>query len=737
MIKIKLDVLKCIAKYSNKQILGCVPNSTDDFDKVEMNKYGNFTLIDETLSLSENHTYEVEMDELNGKWGKQYKVISIPTFNIDISKGIDAEMEMTILTNITSDGLAKTIHEAYPNYAKLILEGKQDEINLDLIKGVKDYRHSLYCRLINEKFKYYYVMNEFKSYNLNLTDCKLLCDEYSTIENVSEKMNENPYYCLNIICGWGFFKTDKNIMDNRPDLKDSALRTEFALLYYLHKNELEGNTYNEANIIGKKMISDGIPATLIRQLKDVATESELIYYDEVENTLAIANTYVAECTIASFIKEKLKHDNKLDIDYKKYIKNEDFVLTEEQSKILENLCNYEINILLGYAGTGKSSTMKGLINLLEDNNLSYTLLAPTGRASSKLSESTNRPSSTIHKACMNIKGLNTDVIIIDEFSFLGTELMTMLISNILNDNARLVFVGDNKQLAPISHGKVFNDLIESGVVPTAKLTKVFRYGEGGIAKVATDIRNGENFLSGEPVQKIGKDYVFIESDEPSKTVVEEYMKLIDKGIKPNKIMGLSPYNVGDEGCMKLNSEIQKIVNPPKKNQMTHTVNIKRKGKEYKINFRVGDYVINTKNDYSAITSETYDLIKNNKELTENDVEQVNIYNGDCGQIVKCEKDVLYIQFDNNIIVYNKLKMYNLLLSYFLNVYKAQGSQMPYVLNITSPLHKRMHSRNMLYVASTRASKQHIEIGSSNCINECLQKEENDKRLTKLIGLLQK
>lgn len=730
-IKVKAKITRQVYADGEYRIFGCTllePNENIKLDK----KYNNFTIVGDTPFLTEGQSYTLELEEKRNNRGTQYTVVSVPSFSMDSIKEITDDMELELLQEITSPNLAKVIHKAYPNYLRLILQGKDDEIDLNNIKGVKEYRHNAHIREINSKYKYYYILEINKQYGINIKDCKNLCTEYITVEQVNKSLEKNPYYCLTEICHHDFMKIDKVILKCRSDLTNSDIRTEAMCMYALKKNEENGNTYINAIDLGNYCGS--IACNLVGQLKDVSIKSELIYYDENANTLSLMNTYLAECNIANFLKDKLKNNTELNIDCSKYEDLGGFKLSKNQTKALENFCKYDISILLGYAGTGKTSSMKALVSLLEDNNMTYSLLAPTGRASSKLSKDTGRPASTMHRAVSKGK-ISTDAIIVDEFSFFGTDWANMLITAIDNPDTKIIFVGDNAQLNPISHGKVFQDMIDSDIIPITMLSEVFRYKDGGIMKVGTDIRKGETFLKDKKTQEFGDDYIFIQTDNPADVLIEKYVSLIDKGVKVEDIMCLTPFNVGDEGTFELNNKIQMIINPPKPKEISHTYQVTKNKKKYTITLREGDYVINTVNDYKALPYDSYEIIEWDDNLTAEDVPLCSVFNGECGKIVSCYEDRIVVKFEEELIVYNKLKMYNLELGMVISTHKSQGSQSPYVIDVISPLHNNMHTRNLQYVATTRASKYFIEIGDANELNQCLPKEENKQRQTKLKDLL--
>ena len=196
-----------------------------------------------------------------------------------------------------------------------------------------------------------------------------------------------------------------------------------------------------------------------------------------------------------------------------------------------------------YIVTHNTSSVKGLISLMEDNNLTYTLLSPTGKAARILSESTGRKAYTIHKRCFS-GDIDTDVIIVDECGMVSLDVFYMLLTSISNTNARIVFVGDPAQLSSIGLSKIFDDLIKSSVVPMTMLTEVFRYKSDGSLFVATNVRQGKNFFNDKEFVKyddstleysVNDNYRFILTDDILNRTVTEYKKLLQKGIKKENI----------------------------------------------------------------------------------------------------------------------------------------------------------------------------------------------------------
>ena len=282
-------------------------------------------------------------------------------------------------------------------------------------------------------------------------------------------------------------------------------------------------------------------------------------------------------------------------------------------------------------------------------------------------------------------------------------------------------------------------MINSGKVPSVTLDEIFRYKSNGSLFVATNVRQGKQFFDdAEMVKHIGNrykicdNYEFIETNDILNTVKEEYIKLIDKNIKPKNILCLSPMNVGEEGTYIINNEIQAIINLPKPNEKIMTRQINKTN----IIFRVGDVVINTKNDYKAMPLESYKEIQNSDNmLTSDDVELTQVFNGQCGVIREVNDNMMVIEFDNELIVFDKPKLQNLLLAYCITIHKSQGSESDYVINIVSEKHTKMLSKNLLYVADTRAKKKVVDIGSVSAFNNALLVDEDEQRNTWLKELL--
>lgn len=706
---------------------------------LKLTKYLSFSCKGDLGWVSIGKEYEIEIEEIEtNKYGTTYAIMSCPSLMINL-QDLTPKQSKEILMEFTTEKQAENILNAYPDFIyKVVTEGKES-IDIKKIYNVGEVYLNAYVREINTRYKYFGIIEKIKEWGIDVGDCKKLIDAFQNENNIVKAFKENPYKCLVEVLDRSFEKSDKLIMELRPDLRHSECRCAYLILSVLQKNESEGSTRLNANIVYNYIMEEYPQGKDIEDLiVPTVTTNDLFYYNNENKDLAIMTTYLAECRIAEFVKSKIKNSHKLNIDCEKYRTSDGVTLTDTQFTLLQNFCNYDFMILAGYAGSGKSFSIHNLITLMEDNGLTYTLLSSTGKASRVLSESTNRTATTIHKRCFQGK-ITSDVVIIDECGMVNLDTFIMFLNAIDNDNMKIILVGDNAQLSAIGLSKIFDDLLNSNVVPKTMLTEIFRYKSNGSLFVATNVRNGKPFFNDKEMVKqiddeyhIGGNYKFIERDNDLvfEEVIKQYRNLLAKGIKKKDIMILSPFNKGDMGTYAINNAIQAEVNPPKVNEKYQT----RKVENKEIIFRTNDIVINTKNDYHAVSQKAYlEMLENG--LKEEDVEDSVVVNGQIGVIREVVDDGLIIQYDEDLIYVSKSKLNNLLLGYAISSHKSQGSGSDYVISIVSTQHKRMLSRGLLYVMDTRCRKSCIDIGQIEAFECGLKVVDNDLRDTFLLGLM--
>lgn len=739
-ITVKAKCLKNVYKNGDYRIFSWSPIEKDK--ELKLSNYFTFSTKGNDSYIQEQKEYTIELEEISydSKWGATYKILSCPSLvelNFDT---LTRDESFNILMDCTSsERIANNILDAYEDFIKIILTEGKESIDLNKIKGVGEAYLNSYSRGLNEKYKYIALINKLKDFQIDVGDCKALYSVYDKDEEIVSEIKKNPYKILIGVLKRSFENADKMILELRDDLTHSEERCSYLILSVLETNESYGNTKCNANVIYDYIIKNYTQAKDIKDLivPTVLNNKELFYYDEETKDLAILNTYLGECQIANLSVDKNEEPHILDIDWKSYKDLDDFHLTDEQLGALENFCNYDFTILCGKSGSGKTSTMKALVKLMEDNDMSYSLLSPTGSASLRLKEQTHRPASTIHRKVLRDGKINSDVIIVDEMSMVSLDVFVMLINAISNKDCKIVLCGDDSQLPSISKGKVFNDLIESNKVPKTILTKVFRYDTNGGAFVGENIRLGRQFLNNEKVKVKGNiynicgNYKFVQTENIFENVISEYKSLLKK-YKPNEIMILSAYNIGDCGTYKLNQTIEDEYNPPKANEKTLSYKING----VKINFRVGSRVVNTKNNYNALPLDSFkEIQKSNGKLTEEDVRVTELFNGQIGVVAEVQDDYLVCQFDEELIVIDKHKLNTLLLARAISIHRSQGSEYKAVINIISPQQSRNLSKNLLYVSDTRAKEYHCDIGDRETFEKALLVDSVDTRKTWLKDLL--
>lgn len=737
--KVRAKCLRCNFKNNNFRIFSWSPIS--GYERLKLSPYMTFSSKGEDSYIIEGKDYELEVEEIScdPKYGSCVRIISVPSMTqIDFATLTRDESFEILMDCTSSEKIANNILNAYPNFIEKILTEGQESIDISLIHGVGTAYLNSYARNLTEKYKYYGMLQKFKDYAINITDCKQLVSTYIDEKGIDTALTENPYKVLISVLNRSFENADKLIMSVRSDLAHSDIRCAYLILSVLEQSEQEGDTYTDANDLYFYILNE---YPIAKELQDlivpVVKTNELFYYEEEIHRVAIATTYNGECMIANLVKEKTKNPHKLNIDWHKYTVVDGFEMTEEQSSLLSNVCEYDIAILSGKAGSGKTSSVKALIKLMEDNNLSYSLLAPTGAAALRLANQTNRKASTIHRKCLKDQEINSDVIIIDEMSMVGLDVFIMLLNCVTNENAKFVLCGDMYQLPSISKGCVFSDLIESHKVPTAELTKVFRYDTSGGAFVGENVRQGKAFFDSDRVKHkenvltISSNYKFIETNEIFEEIIKEYERLC--GIyKVEDIIILSPYNVGDCGTFRLNEYIENEYNPPKPNELS--LSYKRNG--VNIIFRKNSRIVNTKNDYKAMPLESWDMINNsNGILTEEDVPLTQLFNGQIGVVRDVQEKYLVCQFDEELIVIPKAKLETLLLARAISTHRSQGGEWKAVINVVSEQHERLLSKQLLYVSDTRAKEHHCDIGSTKAFNNSLLIDVVQRRNTFLKELL--
>ena len=737
----------------------CVPerlvyNSTDfkiygvsvnsfEYPDIKINKYGTATIKGNISELNLGIDYIVKAKEVSDSHGVGYDVI-----NIKREKPTTIAATRTFLYEILTPNQTDVLLEAYPDIVDRIMKNNLDDIDLNKTKGIKDYTFNVIKNKVIENFKLAEIVEEFRGL-FNLSTVKKLYEKYTSVSKIKEVIREEPYQCLCRLGGIGFKTADSLLLTldkdskkckqdgTKPvlffgfDLITSYQRAKACVDYLLNENENEGNTYIHVKELKKKF--DVLVPEAKNNLPFILKGDNDVVFDRELLSVCKKETYETEKYIANRIKEAVSINTKWDCDYTKFQKLDGFELTKNQCKPSEYMCKHNIVLLVGYGGSGKSSSTRAFINLLTEYYKTYLLLAPTGRAAKVLSGLTGENAMTIHRGLVYMPpkdwGYNEknkvpyDVVIIDEFSMVDIFLFRRLLEAIDFNRTKLLLIGDDAQIPSVGAGNILYDLLKCEKIPVITLDKVFRYGKGGLSTVATDTRTSTEYLdkSKSGMQIFGEDqsYIFMPLSQEKLVdyTVQLYKTLLSKGYTVEDIAVLSCYNVGDYGTVTLNEKIQEAVNN----------NPEAKIDFGNMEFRLNDIVMNYVNDYKAILY--------NEEFID-EKKTTFIANGESGRVVKILKNAMVVDYDGILIYIPKSSMKNIKLAYAMSTHKSQGGQFKVVILVTPKAHTYMLNSNLLYVGESRAKEKCYHLGEIKTVNSALKKKENFDRKTMLYTFLQ-
>lgn len=650
---------------------------------------------------------------VDDKYKYSYKFIGFAGFVAKDGKfNLLEKAELQTLRSLMTNGQAESCHAAYPHFVSMVLNGEANKLDYKKIRGVGKVLLPRYIDKIKTINKRVEFMGETYAWGIEHDeDINKIAATYKNVYGFSKDINTNPYDVMINLLEWSFDRADRAITKKTAIWLDSYERCEAVTIYALKHNELDGNTRMQAKQLFD-MVKRKAPQC-IHHLLDVVTKSAQVHYDASSQNTALQATFSAEQHIADVIKKKIANPHYYPMDWQKFTSVDGLELTDEQTQILEMACKQDVMMLTGSAGSGKSATTKAIIEMLEANDYTYTLLSPTGIAAKRLREATGREASTIHMflTCGDNLG---DYVLIDEMGMVSVHLLSMLFDKV-TDTTKIIFIADPSQLASIACGNIVEDMLDSGIVPVCNLTKVFRYNTSGIITIATDVRNGVN----DHLTDTFTDYKFIETDTlVIKQIEQEYARLLADGYSKDDVLILSPFNKGDVGSLAINAAIQAKFNPNELSKVGHTIN------DVPIYFKVGDKVINKKNEY------TMPLV---------DDDTAFVANGDIGtvmEIVPDEKEpYMIVRYDCGDCIVDKAHIKNTLLSYCCSIHSVQGSQAKAVIVVIDRSHVRMLSRNLCYTAVSRAQEKLVLIGDEAAIQEGLRVQEEKERDTELCEML--
>lgn len=743
--KFKGVILKCTYNTPDFKIFAVDVNK-EKYPDIQHNKYNNVSIIGELPELALGVEYEITAEEQVNKYGTSYKVV-----NLKRDMPTTVEGTYIFLSEILTENQAKVLVDNYPNIIQMVKDNDLKDIDLSRLKGIGEKTFENIKNKIITNYCLMDLVTEFKNV-LSLNIIKKIYDRYASIDKLKEKLKVQPYTTLTRISGIGFKTADsivmelqkENVIDFGYDIKTSPDRCLSCMLYLLAENENDGHT--KMNLADLRQQCLKLVPACANHFVDVIKDDS-IYYNKESMDVSLKHTYEVEKYIADTILYNLNNvANVWDYDIEKYRAIGEFKLSDEQIQILDVVCKNNIAILNGFAGSGKTASTQGLIKMLKDNNKSFRLFSPTGRAAKVLHENTNELASTIHRGLGYVppngwtynseQKLFCDIVIVDEFSMVDIWLFEKLLDAIDFRYTKLLMIGDNAQLPSVSCGNLLHDFMEANIIPTVTLNKIFRYSSGGLMRVATDTRCCKSYLTNDMKAKAttfgdNQDYMFIDlaSDLIPRNVVALYKKLLDNGSSIEDIQVLTAKNVGECGSVVLNNMIQRVANP----NYGSEVNMKIGDTTY----YEGDLILQTVNNYEA-ELDTRCLSESERMSYEfDDVPDVTAFvaNGETGIIKEIYNTYVIVDFNGIRVKYYRNDMNMVKLGYCISIHKSQGGGFKTVILCSPQSHIFMLNSNLLYVGLTRMKEKLYHLGSLQSVNQAVKKKANLTRNTFMQNLL--
>ncbi|MFW6152706.1 MAG: ATP-dependent RecD-like DNA helicase [Verrucomicrobiota bacterium] len=653
-----------------------------------------------------------------GRWtrhkrhGFQFQAEELLCIAPTSAKGIERYLASGMIKGIGKVNACRLVNEFGEDTLRVIDKESQ---RLEKIDGIGPARRRMIKESWNEQKAVRDIMIFLQSHGVGTAQSARIYRTYG--QNAVSIISENPYRLCADIWGIGFKTADKVAMSiGLPH--DSPARARAGIVYVMSTLTEEGHCYSplpELLLKAEELL--GIPIETLNTAAGYEIKKGSLIKDD--DRIYPASLHAAETGIAARV-AKLKNTNcpVKPVDVEKALKWAEKIMgisfDPTQRDALSMALNEKISIITGGPGVGKTTIIKGLVEIFRARHQRVMLAAPTGRAAKRMEEATGQEARTIHRLLKFIprlghfthgpdNPLDCDVVILDEVSMVDISLMHSFLQA-LRDECILVLVGDIDQLPSVGPGNVLGDFISSRVVPFTKLETIFRQESGGwIVRNAHRVNNGEPLLMSAGEEN--SDFYFIETNDPD-SVVQRTIEIVTQripekfGFDPlNEIQVLTPMRKNQLGAENLNHVLQQALNPS-------GPSIRRFGRDY----RLGDRVMQIRNNYDK-----------------------EVFNGDIGRIVevKTEDQELLMDIDGRRVQYDYTELDELIHAYACSIHKSQGSEYPAAVVLMTTQHYRMLQRNLLYTALTRARNLACLIGSKKAVYIAIRNNKIRLRRTAL------
>lgn len=673
---------------------------------------------------------------MHQSFGRQFKAVRLQrTLPADAS-GMLRFLSAGIIKGVR-EATATKIVEKFGIDTFNVIENEPDR--LATIKGINKAK----ARKISQEFKAQFaardVMNGLADLGLSQQEA---FDAYNLYKsNALDIIKENPYAFVGDAGGITFERADEIALGlDEPPLFD--YRSQAGVVYVVRHNLNNGHTCIPRSSLIKPAMSlldcseDEVEIAIDNALEvnqlvlEIINDREFLFLPEI---------YRAESTIAERIRVMLRFPpQKKDIETGEILAFENMngiTFDEKQRQAIEIAVNKGMLILTGGPGTGKTTTVKGIISLMKNRGLNVMLAAPTGRAAKRMSELTGFEAKTIHRLLEveyrdgatepsfvhNLRNpLDCDAVIVDELSMVDVTLFSALL-DALPLSCRLIMVGDKEQLPPVGAGNVLADLIKSELIDVVSLDKIFRQAmESMIVTNAHKVVRGEmpDFDNSNPQS----DFFMLNEDSKynaPKKIVNLVTQRIPAGYgydSVKEIQVLCPSRKGEVGTENLNALLQARLNPPSRDK----AEIRNRG----YILREGDKVMQIKNNYDV-------------PWFKSDDNGTGVFNGDIGILTKIDKvnDIINVRFEDREAMYSIDNAKEIELAYAMTVHKSQGSEFEAVVLPTISTPPKLAYRNLFYTALTRAKNLLIIVGNQGSVKAMVDNDKKSRRYSALVHFL--
>lgn len=689
------------------------------------------------------HVKEGQNLKITGSWvnhsqfGKQFKVEECEEILPTSKDGIEKYLSSGIIQGI-GPVTAKKIVNKFGEDTLNILDNNIER--LKEIEGIGKKKLETIIDSYREQRELKNITIFLQTHGLSVNQCLKIYKKYgaSSVDTVKN----NPYILCDEISGIGF-KTSDKIARSLGIEVDSPFRIQSGIRYVINEFCANGHTFMPKDELIKEASNVlTVSGDIIEEnIKNAALDRKikLEKVNDKEGVFTIPNYYcelgitnrILTLAISNF------QDISVDVDHLilQFEKKNNITFAESQKDAIISAFQNGIEIITGGPGTGKTTIIKCIIEIFETCGLKVLLGAPTGRAAKRMSESTGKEATTIHRMLdMGVfekeesvfvtnaeeHSLEADVVIIDEASMIDITLMNALLKSI-KVGTRLIIVGDVDQLPSVGAGNVLNDFIESGFTKVVRLKEIFRQGKESMIVVnAHKINKGEM----PKLNEKGTDFFFIRNDI-QEGILNTIIDLINTRLpkfnsnwdKLKSIQVLVPMKKGVLGVTNLNEKIQNVLNPKAPY---------KKEKEFRsMIFREGDKVMQIKNNYS---------LKWTRIAGKGEHEGAGVFNGDMGFIenIDLEGKKLSIIFDDERkVIYDFMYLDELDLAYAITIHKSQGSEFPVVIIPAYMGAQLLMNRNLLYTGITRAKEMVVVVGIPKALKYMVDNTRSMERYSSL------